>query len=95
MKAKDLRKQSKQDLQKRLAEKQTELIEKRFDVRIGQETDYSSIKKTRREIARIKTLLNTEIKEEKKPENIEETDKNDGKKEAKSDKITKSQSKSK
>jgi len=94
MKAQELRKQTKQDLHKRLADKQAELIETRFDVKIGQETDYSAIKKIRREIARIHTILNNGGYKAEKEEKAKESKENDGKKAAKSDKITKSQDKS-
>ncbi|KXK26188.1 MAG: 50S ribosomal protein L29 [candidate division WS6 bacterium OLB20] len=94
MKAAELRKQTKAQLEKRLSEKQTELAETRFDVRIGQETNYSVIGKMRTEIARIKTLLNTGDYASESADKPKESAEKDGKKQAKSDKITKSSKKS-
>lgn len=81
MKTKDLRNQSKTELKKRLDKKTSELSELIFDIRVGQESDYAKKLKVRKEVARIKTLLNeksdevekvVEVKTEKKVTKKEE-----------------------
>ncbi|HHX58643.1 MAG TPA: 50S ribosomal protein L29 [Candidatus Moranbacteria bacterium] len=57
MKAKELRDKSKEELTTLLAEKRSSLIALRFDVSARQHKSYSDLKKTRKEIARILTIL--------------------------------------
>ncbi len=65
-----------------------ELIETRFDLRIGQEKDYSSIKKKKRELARINTFLRAGEMGMYTPEKKEKAEKKT-KKEEKTTKIEK------
>jgi len=58
LRTKDLRKKSKEDLQKLLKQNLKKLQELRFDLAFNRLKDVSLIKKTKKEIARIKTLLN-------------------------------------
>ncbi len=58
LRTKDLRKKSKEDLQKLLKQNLKKLQELRFDLAFNRLKDISLIKKTKKEIARIKTLLN-------------------------------------
>lgn len=57
MKVKDLRQQSKMELLKRLSEKKIELNQLDFDIKVGQEQNYKSRGKLRKEIARILTVI--------------------------------------
>lgn len=45
------------ELTEKLKKVQIELLESRFDLKIGQEKDHSVLKKKRKEVSRIKTLL--------------------------------------
>jgi ribosomal protein L29 len=55
---KELSKLSKDDLQKSLKEKQENLRVFRFDLAAGKVKDIRAIRATRRNVARIKTLIN-------------------------------------
>ncbi len=57
LKIKDLRKKTKEDLEKLLKEDLKKLQDLRFDLAFNRLKDVSMIKKVKREIARIKTLL--------------------------------------
>lgn len=58
MKISQLSKMSSNELETRLDKLTLELSEVRFDIKVGQETDFSTVSKKRKEIARIKTILN-------------------------------------
>ncbi|MBU0597317.1 50S ribosomal protein L29 [Patescibacteria group bacterium] len=66
MKFVDLKRQSRNELEKLLVEKRGELREHRFKVGEGQLKNVSSIKKIRQVIARILTIFNTKITEDTK-----------------------------
>lgn len=57
MKAQELREKTKEELKALLAEKRSELITLRFDVSARQHKSYSDLKKTKKDIARILTVL--------------------------------------
>ncbi|MCD6448970.1 MAG: 50S ribosomal protein L29 [Thermotogaceae bacterium] len=57
MKAAQLRQYTDEELQKLLEEKKRQLMELRFQLSMGQLDNYASIKQTKRDIARIKTIL--------------------------------------
>lgn len=60
MKAKELKDKSKEELLVLLAEKRSSLITLRFDISARQHKSYSDLKKTRKDIARILTVLTEE-----------------------------------
>lgn len=90
MKSKELIKQTKSQLQNRLADKKNELASVLYDIKIGQETNFSVTRKVRKEIARIMTALNMNTFSKEEVTEPKETSKKDSKKVSKSDKITKS-----
>ncbi|MBD3363178.1 50S ribosomal protein L29 [Candidatus Dojkabacteria bacterium] len=53
-----LRKKTEEELKTRLTEKRGELVELRYNVKLGKETSYSQVKELKKEIARINTILN-------------------------------------
>lgn len=57
MKAKELRKKSESELQKILKEKREKLQKLRFDLSAGKLKNFQEIKQTKRDIARILTIL--------------------------------------
>ena len=57
MKAAELRNLTNEELLKLLEEKKRTLMNLRFQNVLGQLTDYSQISKTRKDVARIKTIL--------------------------------------
>ncbi|ACJ75668.1 50S ribosomal protein L29 [Thermosipho africanus H17ap60334] len=57
MKAAELRNLTNEELMNLLEEKKRTLMNLRFQNVLGQLTDYSQISKTRKDIARIKTIL--------------------------------------
>ncbi len=57
MKAADLRKYTDEELRNLLEEKKKQLMELRFQLAMGQLRNTSLIKMTKRDIARIKTIL--------------------------------------
>ncbi len=61
MKARELTKLTKDELQSRLGEKRKELRDSEFDIRIGQAQDFNQKLKLRKEVARILTLLNNNL----------------------------------
>lgn len=81
MKIEDLRTISREDLIKRLEKKTQELFQLEFDIRTAQEKDYAKRSKLKKEVARIKSLINDSTyvvvekkeskKENKKVESIE------------------------
>lgn len=73
MKLTQLSKMTVKELQTRLEKVSDELNELRFDVRVGQESDYSTISKKKKEIARIRTLLTETELGLRKPEVKTET----------------------
>lgn len=87
MKINDLKKLTSAKLKERLASVQKELIDLTFDVKTGEEKDYTVLKKKRKEIARIVTLINSghevietvkiseDVKEEKKSKKKIDADK--------------------
>jgi len=60
MKAKELKDKSREELLVLLAEKRSSLITLRFDISARQHKSYSDLKKTRKDIARILTVLTEE-----------------------------------
>ncbi len=57
MKAAEIRQYTDEELKKLLEEKKRQLMELRFQLSMGQLENYASIKQTKRDIARIKTIL--------------------------------------
>jgi len=57
MKAAEIRQYTDEELNKLLEEKKRQLMELRFQLSMGQLENYASIKQTKRDIARIKTIL--------------------------------------
>ena len=57
MKAKEIREKSKEELEVLLKDAQAKLTQARFDLNTRQLRDASEIKKTRKDIARILTIL--------------------------------------
>ncbi len=57
MKAAELRQYTDEELKNLLEEKKRTLMELRFQLSMGQLENYSLIKQTKRDIARIKTIL--------------------------------------
>ena len=57
MKASELRQYTDEELQRLLEEKKKQLMDLRFQLAMGQLTNYAQIKQTKRDIARIKTIL--------------------------------------
>ncbi len=57
MTVKELRQQDKKELQKTLVEKNKELIDKKLELKIGKEKNTSIVKKLKKEIAQIKTVI--------------------------------------
>ena len=57
MKAAELRQYTDEELKNLLEEKKRKLMELRFQLSMGQLENYALIKQTKRDIARIKTLL--------------------------------------
>lgn len=57
MKADEIRKMSKEDLNKKVSELKNELFNLRFRLATGQLDNPSSIKNVKRDIARVKTVL--------------------------------------
>ena len=67
MDIKELRKKEKEELQKMIGEAEGQLTEASFAIKTAEETDISKLKKLRKKIARIRTILrekqiNLEIK---------------------------------
>ncbi|HLD03390.1 MAG TPA: 50S ribosomal protein L29 [Candidatus Dojkabacteria bacterium] len=60
MKARDFRKMTYKKLSARVKEKQLELNTLEFDLKLGQVKNTADLKKLRKEIARIKTVLNAQ-----------------------------------
>lgn len=58
MKTETLRKKDKKDLVTDLEAKQKELAEIRFDLKIGKEKDASRVKKLKKDVARLLTIIN-------------------------------------
>ena len=58
MKASELRKKSKRELQKLLQQEREKLLSLRFDLAAGKLKNFQKIKQTKRDIARILTILN-------------------------------------
>jgi len=63
MKAKDLREKSAEELQSALGEEQETQFKLRMQQATGQLTETHQVKKTRRNIARIKTILTQKVGE--------------------------------
>ena len=57
MKASELRQYTDEELERLLEEKKKQLMDLRFQLAMGQLTNYALIKQTKRDIARIKTIL--------------------------------------
>ncbi len=57
MKASELRQYTDEELKRLLEEKKKQLMDLRFQLAMGQLTNYAQIKQTKRDIARIKTIL--------------------------------------
>ena len=57
MKASELRQYTDEELERLLEEKKKQLMDLRFQLSMGQLNNYSQIKQTKRDIARIKTIL--------------------------------------
>ncbi len=57
MKAAELRQYTDEELKRLLDEKKKQLMDLRFQLSMGQLTNYALIKQTKRDIARIKTIL--------------------------------------
>ncbi|MFQ5492845.1 MAG: 50S ribosomal protein L29 [Candidatus Dojkabacteria bacterium] len=98
MKAKDLRKLTKEELEKRLQEKQIEMVELNLELKTGQETNYAVRRKRRKELARIITVLHAGdfgkgVKLKAKKSMVKQP--KDSNKSVKSGKITKPQAKTK
>ena len=62
MKARELRKKSETELQKILRQKREKLQKLRFDLTAGKLKNFQEIKQTKRDIARILTVLNEKSK---------------------------------
>ncbi len=62
MQAKDLRDKTTEELNDLLAEKRLELVKLRFNVSVRQHKSYSDLKKTKKDIARILTILEENAK---------------------------------
>jgi len=93
MKTKQLRKYTTEELQDRLKAERKKLNDLYFDIRSGQEKDYSQISKNRKNIARILSVLQEKSKTEDnkvKVSMIKSVKKNDKESENKKDKIIKS-----
>jgi len=86
MKTKELKQIKQEDLLKRLKTKELELSNLKFELKTAQETDYSKVKKLKKEIARINTLMNLNNLDNKSNNQEEKI----GKNHTKSDKITES-----
>jgi ribosomal protein L29 len=71
MKTAIIRKKDTKELNEELRLKQRELIDLKFDIKIAQEKDYSKVKKIRRDIAKILTI----IKENNTMNLVKESDK--------------------
>ncbi len=57
MKAAELRQYTDEELERLLEEKKKQLMDLRFQLSMGQLNNYSQINQTKRDIARIKTIL--------------------------------------
>ncbi len=57
MKAIELRQYTDEELERLLEEKKKQLMDLRFQLSMGQLNNYSQIKQTKKDIARIKTIL--------------------------------------
>ncbi len=57
MKALELRQYTDEELERLLEEKKKQLMDLRFQLSMGQLNNYSQIKQTKKDIARIKTIL--------------------------------------
>ncbi len=57
MKAAELRQYTDEELERLLEEKKKQLMDLRFQLSMGQLNNYSQIKQTKKDIARIKTIL--------------------------------------
>lgn len=57
MKAKELRKKAKEELEKMLIEKRKRLLQLRFDLKAGKVKNIREIRETKKDIARILTIL--------------------------------------
>lgn len=57
MKAKEIRKKTKEELEKLLAEKRKKLTQLRFDLAAGKVKNVREIRETKKDIARILTIL--------------------------------------
>lgn len=74
MKANKLKELTTEKLTEKLAKARAELIELQFDVRVGQEKDYSTIARKRKDVARMITvLMSIDGKESTKTEEKKET----------------------
>jgi ribosomal protein L29 len=71
MKTEIIRKKDIKEINDDLKLKQRELIDLKFDLKIGKEKDYSKVKKIRREVAKILTI----IKENNTMNLVKESDK--------------------
>jgi len=58
MKTEAIRKKEQKDINEDLKTKQKELVELKFDLKIAKEKDYSRVKKLKKDIARILTIIN-------------------------------------
>ena len=65
MNAKEVRELSTDDMRKKLMESRQELMNLRFQMVTGQLTDTSRFKVARRDIARLETVLNERVRNEK------------------------------
>jgi len=66
MKSKQLLKLTKEKLVEKLEKVRKELSDLKFEVKMGQSQDHASIKKKRKDVARMMTVLNNEVVVEKK-----------------------------
>ena len=64
MKAKEIRNLSIGEIEANIAELKNELFSLRFQLATGQLTNYSEIRKNRKTIARMKTIIHERMKEE-------------------------------
>jgi ribosomal protein L29 len=71
MKTAIIRKKDSKELNEELKLKQRELMDLKFDIKIAQEKDYSKVKKIRRDVAKILTI----IKENNTMNLVKESDK--------------------
>ncbi|MEI7578707.1 MAG: 50S ribosomal protein L29 [bacterium] len=62
MKPLQLKKFTNEKLQERLLNLEKEVLNTKFDIKIGEIKDFTIVRKKRKEIARIKTILNDPLK---------------------------------